>query len=104
MATLDLEKLTGRECFGGLDLFGEALAGEIRHGAHPVLTAAVSTAVLVSDPAGNMKFAKEQSSNAASIRIDPIVALTMAIAAASKVHPDPGAALSAAILARGGFA
>ena len=101
------------ECFGqgfrdmgpAVTMFIEkALCGQLRHGGHPVLTAAVSTAVMISDASGALKPDKEKSTTAATIRIDPLVAMLMAIAMASKVEVDMGKALSDAILARGGFA
>ena len=87
-----------------VELFADkALAGLLRHGGHPVLTASVMSAILVSDPAGNQKFDKGKS-NAATVRIDGAVALTMSIGLASRRQPDPGKLLEAAIMERGGFA
>lgn len=51
----------------------------IAHGMHPLLTWAASNAVAVADAAGNRKIAKDKARN----RIDPFVALTMAVGAAS---------------------
>jgi len=53
-------------------------AGEIAHGANPVLAWMVSNAVVRTDPAGNMKVDKEKSTE----RVDGVVALVMAIARA----------------------
>ena len=53
-------------------------AGEIAHGANPVLSWMVSNAVVRTDPAGNMKVDKEKSTE----RVDGVVALVMAIARA----------------------
>lgn len=47
---------------------------KIRHGGHPLLNLAVSSAVAVMDPAGNRKLDKSRQ----SARIDPIVAAIMA--------------------------
>jgi phage terminase large subunit-like protein len=51
------------------------LAHELRHGLHPILTWNVVNAVVVTDPAGNRKVAKDKSTG----RIDGLVALIMAI-------------------------
>lgn len=50
------------------------LAGKVRHGAHPLLNMAFSTAIAQQDPAGNIKLAKNKSTQ----RIDPAVAAVMA--------------------------
>jgi len=55
------------------------LEKKLRHGLHPVLTMCAANAVVVSDPAGNRKLAKDKSSG----RIDGMVALAMAVAAAN---------------------
>ena len=47
----------------------------------PVLTAAVLGAVVVSDPAGNLKVDKAKSEGSAVCRIDPAVAAIMAVGA-----------------------
>ncbi len=47
----------------------------LRHGGHPVLTWNASNAVVVSDPAGSRKIAKDRSRD----RVDGLVALAMAI-------------------------
>lgn len=79
-------------------LEGEILNGRIAHGNHPVLTMCAANAVVVSDPSGNRKLAKDKSAG----RIDGMVALAMAIGAAPMDMPVPD--LEAAILERGGFA
>ena len=48
---------------------------KLRHGGHPVLTWNASNAVVVSDPAGGRKIAKDRSRE----RVDGLVALAMAI-------------------------
>jgi len=60
------------------ELEGEILNGRLAHGGHPVLTMCAGNAVVVSDPAGNRKLAKNKSSG----RIDGMVALTMAMGVA----------------------
>ena len=57
----------------------ELLNGRLCHGGHPVLTMCAANAVVMGDPSGNRKLAKDKSSG----RIDGMVALAMAIAAAS---------------------
>lgn len=47
----------------------------LRHGGNPVLTSAASTATTVRDPSGNVKVDKSRQSG----RIDPVVAMVMAI-------------------------
>lgn len=80
-------------------LEGEILNGRIAHGNHPVLTMCAANAVVVQDPSGNRKLAKDKSSG----RIDGMVALAMAIGAAPLDLP-PNAQLARAIEQRGGFA
>lgn len=53
--------------------------GRVAHAGHPVLTWAASNAVAVADAAGNRKIAKDKARS----RIDPFVAMTMAIGAAA---------------------
>jgi phage terminase large subunit-like protein len=55
-----------------------ALLGKIHHGNHPVLKACVLDSVMVQDDADNLKFSKSKSTG---IRIDGVVALTMALGA-----------------------
>ena len=57
----------------------ELLNGRLYHGGHPVLTMCAANAVVQQDPAGNRKLAKDKSNG----RIDGMVALAMAIAAAT---------------------
>lgn len=59
-------------------LEGEILNGRVAHGNHPVLSMCAANAVVVSDPSGNRKLAKDKSSG----RIDGMVALTMAMGVA----------------------
>jgi phage terminase large subunit-like protein len=69
-----------REMGPAIQWFAElALTGRIRHGGHPVLTAAVAGAILISDPAGNQKIDKERSSKRGPVRVDGAVALAMAL-------------------------
>lgn len=56
-----------------------ALTGRLRHGGHPVLTAAVAGAILVSDPAGNHKIDKPRSTKGSVVRIDGAVTTAMAL-------------------------
>ena len=58
-----------------------AVSGKLRHGGHPVLTAAVMGAAVVQDPAGNLKVDKGKSEGSAVCRIDPAVAAIMAVGA-----------------------
>ena len=55
-----------------------ALQERLRHGMHAVLTMCASNAIVTTDPAGNRKLEKQKSSG----RIDGMVALSMAAAAA----------------------
>jgi phage terminase large subunit-like protein len=48
---------------------------KVRHGGHPVLTYAATSAVVVRDPAGNVKLDKSR----VNCRIDPLVAFVMSI-------------------------
>jgi phage terminase large subunit-like protein len=59
----------------------DAVSGKLRHGGHPVLTAAVMGAAVVQDPAGNLKVDKGKSEGSAVCRIDPAVAAIMAVGA-----------------------
>lgn len=58
-----------------------AVSGKLRHGGHPMLTAAVMGAAVVHDPAGNLKVDKGKSKGSAVCRIDPAVAAIMAVGA-----------------------
>ncbi|MCR5874375.1 terminase large subunit [Phenylobacterium sp. J426] len=64
----------------------EFLHGRIRHGAHPVLTMCAANAVILPDPAGNRKLDKSKSTG----RIDGMVALVMAMAAATSAEQPEG--------------
>jgi phage terminase large subunit-like protein len=73
-----------------IEVFVElALTGRLRHGAHPVLTAAVSNAITLSDPAGNMKIDKPRGNARGPVRVDGAVALAMALGLASRFTPPP---------------
>jgi phage terminase large subunit-like protein len=72
-------------------LDGVLLNGRLRHGGHPVLTMCAANAVVKSDPAGNRKLVKATETR----RIDGMVALVMAAAAAG----DPSADQSVDVLA-----
>ena len=58
-----------------------AVSGKLQHGGHPVLTAAVMGAAVVSDPTGALKVDKGKSEGSAVCRIDPAVAAIMAVGA-----------------------
>jgi phage terminase large subunit-like protein len=60
------------------DLESLLLDRKLRHGNHPVLAMCAANAVISSDPAGNRKLDKKKASG----RIDGLVALVMALAAA----------------------
>ena len=64
-----------------------ALTKRLRHGGHPVLKAAMSGAITVQDPAGNLKVDKEWSGERGPVRIDPAVALAMAVGLTSRTPP-----------------
>ena len=73
-----------------LEFFAEvAMTGRLRHGANPVLTAAVANAIVVHDPAGNQKLDKGRSNNRGPVRIDGAVALAMALGLAHRYEPAP---------------
>lgn len=58
------------------------LGKKLKHGGHPLLLMAAQNAAVVTDDAGNKKFTKRRSAG----RIDPIVALAMAV---SVIPPEP---------------
>lgn len=60
------------------------LHGKIRHGSHPLLNMAAGNAIVVSDPAGNMKLDKSASTQ----KIDPLQAMVMAVYAAASVENE----------------
>ena len=67
-----------------IETFSEiALSGRLRHGGHPVLTAAVSNAITSSDAAGNLKIEKPKSNTRGPVRVDGAVALVMALQVAN---------------------
>lgn len=66
------------------DLESELLQSRLRHGAHPVLEMCARNAVVQSDPTGNRKLTKAKSRG----RIDGMVALAMAMAAAVEDRDD----------------
>lgn len=66
-----------------------ALTGRLRHGGHPVLTAAVAGAIMDSDPAGNMKIAKDSSHRRGPVRVDGAVTLVMALDLAKGFEAEP---------------
>jgi phage terminase large subunit-like protein len=69
-----------------VDWFVElALMERLRHANHPVLTASISGAILVSDPAGNKKIEKAKSMGRGPVRVDGAVASVMA-AGIAKLH------------------
>ncbi len=73
-----------------IEKFAElALSGKIRHGGHPVLTAAVANAITDSDPAGNLKIDKPKSNGRGPVRVDGAVALVMALQQAARYQPPP---------------
>jgi phage terminase large subunit-like protein len=57
----------------------------LRHGMHPVLTMAAANAKVETDAARNRKLSKKKSAG----RIDPLVALTMALGVASRHEAQP---------------
>lgn len=61
------------------------LAGKLRHGSNPVLNWMADNAVSVSDAAGNLKIAKDKSSE----KVDGIIALIMALAGATGENQGP---------------
>ena len=58
-------------------------AGKLRHDNHPVLWMAAANCRVEMDAAGNKKLSKRKSNG----RIDPMVALTMAVGAAARPVP-----------------
>ncbi len=65
------------------ELLRLVLAGQLRHGGHPVLRWMADNMVVTTDPAGNIKPAKDKSTE----RIDGMVALIMAIDRATRRGP-----------------
>lgn len=56
----------------------------MRHGMHPVLTMCAANAAVIKDPAGNRKLDKQKATG----RVDGMVALAMALAAAQQEQDD----------------
>lgn len=67
---------------------------ELRTGGNPILTMSASNAVVSADPAGNRKLTKSKSDG----KIDPLVALAMALTAASDHTPATMPACLAALV------
>jgi phage terminase large subunit-like protein len=65
-------------------LEGELVSGRLRHGGHPILTWNAANAIVTRDPAGNRKLDKSKATG----RIDGMIALAMALGAASSVAPE----------------
>ena len=59
--------------------------GKLRHGMHPVLTMCAVNTKATADAAGNRKLDKSKSTG----RIDALVAMTMALAAAARHGAEP---------------
>jgi phage terminase large subunit-like protein len=57
--------------------------GKLRHDNHPVLSMAAANAKVEMDAAGNRKLSKRKSTG----RIDPLLALTMAVGVAGRPGP-----------------
>lgn len=66
-----------------------SLSGALRHGNHPVLTAAITNAVTIPDEAGNLKLDKAKGNARGPVRIDGAVALCMALAIARRHREEP---------------
>lgn len=66
-------------------LEADLLNGKLRHGMHPVLNMCALNATVLTDPAGNRKFVKQKQTG----RIDGMVALAMAMAAANTNTAPP---------------
>jgi len=66
------------------ELLRLVLAGKLRHGGHPVLRWMADNMVVTQDPAGNLKPAKDRSTE----KIDGMVALIMAIDRATRRGPE----------------
>jgi phage terminase large subunit-like protein len=72
-----------------IEFFAElALTGRMRHGGHPVLTACIANAVVVSDRAGNPMIDKPKSNKRGPVRIDGAVATVMALGTAHRFMSD----------------
>jgi phage terminase large subunit-like protein len=71
-------------------LEAELLNGRVRHGGNPILRWCVANAIALKDPSGNRKLDKSKSTG----RIDGLVALAMAMGAASRQQAGDDAAFS----------
>jgi phage terminase large subunit-like protein len=72
-----------------IEWFAElAMTGRLHHDGNPVLTAAVANAITVSDPAGNLKVDKAKGNRRGSVRIDPAVAMIMALGMARRTQAE----------------
>ena len=60
--------------------------GRIRHGDNPVLNACVANAVVVMNPAGDLKIDKDKSRNKGPVRIDGAVTMVMALELAKRMQ------------------
>jgi phage terminase large subunit-like protein len=70
-----------RDMAGAVDTLEKLVVdGRLRHGGHPVLTMAAGNAKVEVDAAGNRKLSKKKSTG----RIDPLVALAMALGVATR--------------------
>jgi len=79
-----------KEMGPAVEWFAElALTGRLRHGGHPVLTAAMVGSIVVPDPAGNLKIDKAKSHRRGPVRIDGAVATVMALELAKKAVQRP---------------
>jgi phage terminase large subunit-like protein len=76
-----------RDMTPALDAVEHAImSGKLRHGGHPVLRMCAANAVVTRDPAGNRKLDKAKATG----RIDGMVALSMALGAASRNTDENG--------------
>jgi phage terminase large subunit-like protein len=66
-----------------------ALTQRLRHGDHPVLRAAMAEAVVITNPAGDVKVNKDVGNRRGMVRVDAAVALAMAIGLASRTPVKP---------------
>lgn len=73
----------------------ELAHANLRHGGHPILRMAATNAICETDPAGNKKLSKSASNQTG--RIDPIVAMAMALNAIESFEVEPVAQMPASI-------
>lgn len=76
------------------------MANGFHHGGHPLLRRHAQAVAVQTDPAGNIKPAKDRS----AMRIDGIVATVMALGISARGETNAARELEAAIMARGGLA